>query len=145
MDGAYLGSGDVALHKAQTSARFPFPTRGIEQLAYGKDLKGGTVPGLALVPGIIAFAGGLPIMTEDKVQIGAVGVSGGTADQDETCAQAGIEAAKDALRSFGTIVELSTVISAVAGMFSSKRKMSASNIWISMSNSRGRRGRHHGA
>ena len=48
MDGAYLGSGDIALHKAQTSARFPFPTRGIEQLAYGKDLKGGTVPGLAL-------------------------------------------------------------------------------------------------
>jgi uncharacterized protein GlcG (DUF336 family) len=98
MDGAYLGSGDIALHKAQTSARFPFPTRGIEQLAYGTDLKGGMVPGLALVPGIIAFAGGLPIMTEDKVQIGAIGVSGGTADQDETCAQAGIEAAKDALK-----------------------------------------------
>jgi uncharacterized protein GlcG (DUF336 family) len=66
MDGAYLGSGDIALHKAQTSARFPFPTRGIEQLAYGKDLKGGMVPGLALVPGIIAFAGGLPIMTETR-------------------------------------------------------------------------------
>jgi glc operon protein GlcG len=55
-------------------------------------------PGLALVSGIIAFAGGLPIMTEDKVQIGAVGVSGGTAGQDETCARAGIEAAKDALK-----------------------------------------------
>ena len=97
MDGAYLGSGDIALHKAQTSARFPFPTRGIEQLAYGKDLKGGMVPGLALVPGIIAFAGGLPIMTADKVHIGAIGVSGGTADQDESCAQAGIDAVKDAL------------------------------------------------
>ena len=98
MDGSYLGSGDIALHKAQTSARFPFPTRGIEQLAYGKDLKGGMVPGLALVPGIIAFAGGLPIMTADKVQIGGIGVSGGTADQDETCAQAGIDAAQDALK-----------------------------------------------
>jgi glc operon protein GlcG len=98
MDGAFLGAGDIALHKAQTSARFPFPTRGIEQLAYGKDLKGGMVPGLALVPGIIAFAGGLPIMTADKVQIGAIGVSGGTADQDETCAQAGIDAAQDALK-----------------------------------------------
>jgi glc operon protein GlcG len=51
MDGAYLGSGDIALHKAQTSARFPFPTRGVQELAYGKDLKGGMVPGLALVPG----------------------------------------------------------------------------------------------
>jgi glc operon protein GlcG len=98
MDGAYLGSGDIARHKAETSARFPFPTRGIEQLAYGKDLKGGTVPGLALVPGIIAFAGGLPVMTDDKVHIGGIGVSGGTADQDETCAQAGIDAVKDALK-----------------------------------------------
>jgi glc operon protein GlcG len=53
---------------------------------------------LALVPGIIAFAGGLPIMTDDKVQIGGIGVSGGTADQDETCALAGIDAIKDALK-----------------------------------------------
>jgi uncharacterized protein GlcG (DUF336 family) len=97
MDGAYLGSGDIARHKAETSARFPFPTRAIEQLAYGKDLKGGTVPGLALVPGIIAFPGGLAVMTDDKVQIGGIGVSGGTGDQDETCAQAGIDAVKDAL------------------------------------------------
>ena len=98
MDGAYLGSGDIARHKAETSARFPFPTRAIEQLVYGKDLKGGTVPGLALVPGIIAFPGGLAVMTDDKVQIGGIGVSGGTGDQDETCAQAGIDAVKDALK-----------------------------------------------
>jgi glc operon protein GlcG len=98
MDGAYLGSGDIALHKAQTSARFPFPTRGVEQLAYGKDLKGGALPGLAMVPGIVAFAGGLPIMTADNVHIGAIGVSGGTADQDEICAQAGLDAAKDSLK-----------------------------------------------
>jgi glc operon protein GlcG len=80
MDGAYLGSGEIALHKAQTSARFPRSTRDVEQLAYGKDLKGGVVPGFALVPGVIAFAGGLPIMTEDKMQIGGIGVSGGTSD-----------------------------------------------------------------
>jgi glc operon protein GlcG len=49
-------------------------------------------------PGIIAFAGGLPIITADNVQIGAIGMSGGTADQDETCAQAGIEGAKDWLK-----------------------------------------------
>jgi glc operon protein GlcG len=98
MDGSYLGSGDIARRKAETSAHFPFPTRAIEQLAYGKDLKGGTLPGIAAVPGIIAFAGGLPVMTEDKVQIGAIGVSGGTADQDEACAQAGIDAVNDALK-----------------------------------------------
>jgi glc operon protein GlcG len=98
MDGAFLGSRDIALHKAQTSARFPFTTRFMEQLAYGKDLKGGMVPGIAQVPGVTAFAGGLPIMTADKVQIGGIGVSGATADQDETCAQAGIDAAQDALK-----------------------------------------------
>ena len=98
MDGAYLGSGDIALHKAQTSARFPFPTRFVQELAYGKDLKGGQLPGVAQVPGIIAFAGGLPIMTADKVHVGGIGVSGGTADQDEECAQAGLDAVKDALK-----------------------------------------------
>ena len=30
MDGAYLGSREIALHKAQTSARFPFPTRFVQ-------------------------------------------------------------------------------------------------------------------
>ena len=56
------------------------------------------MPGLALVPGIIAFPGGLPIMTADNVQISAIGVSGGTGDQDEMCAQAGIDGVKDALK-----------------------------------------------
>jgi glc operon protein GlcG len=98
MDGAFLGSRDIALHKALTSARFPFPSRFVEQLAYGKDLKGGIIPGFALTPGIVAFAGGLPIVTEDKTHIGGIGVSGGTADQDEMCAQAGLDAAKDALK-----------------------------------------------
>jgi uncharacterized protein GlcG (DUF336 family) len=98
MDGAYIGSRDIAFHKAQTAARFPFPTRGFQELAFGKDLKGGMVPGIAYVPDLIAFPGGLPIMTADKVQIGAIGVSGATGDQDEACAQAGIDAAKDDLK-----------------------------------------------
>ena len=93
----------------QKSAPFPFPTRGIEQLVYDKDLKVGMVLGLALVPGIIAFAGGLPIMTEDKVHIGGIDLSGGTADQDETCAQAGIDAVKDTpnrCRQFAAVKEV---------------------------------------
>jgi glc operon protein GlcG len=78
--------------------RYADPTRFVEQLAYGKDLKGGAVPGIAQVPGIVAFAGGLPIITADNVHIGGIGVSGGTADQDETCAQAGIDSVKDVLK-----------------------------------------------
>ena len=56
MDGAYLGSGDIALHKAQTSARFPvlplaafrnWPTARISKEVWYQDF--------ALVPGIIVF------------------------------------------------------------------------------------------
>lgn len=91
MDGAFLGSVEIAIGKARTSARFPFPTRMVAELAYGKDAKGGPLPGIAEVDGIIAFAGGLPIMGGGG-HVGSIGVSGGTADQDEQCAQAGIDA-----------------------------------------------------
>jgi glc operon protein GlcG len=97
MDGAFLGSGEIALHKAETSAKFPFPTRFAEQLGYGKDHKGGDVPGFVMVPGVVAFAGGLPIMA-GTAHIGGIGVSGGSADEDEMCAQAGLDAVKDMLK-----------------------------------------------
>jgi len=97
MDGAYLGSVQVALHKATTSANFPFSTRQFGELAFGKEGKPGPVPGIADFPGIVTFAGGLPIMTGNKVQIGGIGVSGGSADQDEQCAQAGLDAVKSDL------------------------------------------------
>jgi len=97
MDGAYLGSIQVAHHKAIASANFPFSTRQFGELAFGKEGKPGMVPGLANFPGIVTFAGGLPIMTGNKVQIGGIGVSGGTSDQDEQCAQAGLDAVKNEL------------------------------------------------
>jgi glc operon protein GlcG len=50
MDGAFLGSREIALHKAKTSANFPFPTRFVEQLSYGKDLKGGGYRGCRSFP-----------------------------------------------------------------------------------------------
>jgi uncharacterized protein GlcG (DUF336 family) len=37
-------------------------------------------------------------MTGSKVQIGGIGDSGGTADQDEQCAKAGLDAAADDLK-----------------------------------------------
>jgi glc operon protein GlcG len=97
MNGAFLGSGDISRHKAETSAKFPLPTRFVEELGYGKDHKGGTLPGIVLVPGMVAFAGGLPIMA-GTAHIGGIGVSGGTADEDEMCAQAGLDAVKDLLK-----------------------------------------------
>jgi glc operon protein GlcG len=98
MDGAFKGSVYISQHKAMTSANFPFPTRMLGEIAFGKDGKPGMVPGIADVPGIITFAGGLPIMTGSKAHIGGIGVSGGTADQDEECAKAGLDAAADELK-----------------------------------------------
>ena len=97
MDGAYLGSGYISQHKATSSANFPFSTRFFGELAFGKEGKPGLLPGIANFPGIVTFAGGLPIITANNVQIGGIGVSGGTSDQDEQCAQAGIDAVKDEL------------------------------------------------
>ena len=93
MDGAFLGSIYISQQKAITAANFPFPTRFFGELAFGKEGKPGDLPGIANVPGVSAFAGGLPIRTGSKTQIGAIGVSGGTAEQDDECAKAGLEAA----------------------------------------------------
>ena len=98
MDGAPLGSSRIAQMKAQSSAWFPMPTRTIQELAYGKDLKGGSIPGFILMPGLMAMPGGLPIATANGVPVGAIGVSGGTPDEDEACAQAGLDAVKDQLK-----------------------------------------------
>ena len=100
MDGAFLGSGEIALNKAQTSAKFPFSTRVVEELAYGNGAKPAAVPGLAHVKGIIAFAGGLPVMA-GTTHLGGIGVSGGTSDEDEACAQAALDAVKKRLSGGG--------------------------------------------
>ena len=98
MDGAFLGSVDIAQMKARSSAMFPFPTRGLGEIAFGKEGQPGSTPGLAFVPGLAAFPGGLPVKTGDDAHIGAIGVSGGTGDQDEACAQAALDAVADQLK-----------------------------------------------
>jgi glc operon protein GlcG len=98
MDGAFLGSVDIAQMKARSSAMFPFPTRGLGEIAFGRDGQPGRTPGFAFVPGLAAFPGGLPIKTADGAHVGAIGVSGGTGDQDEECAQAALDAVADQLK-----------------------------------------------
>ena len=91
MDGAFLGSIQVAQLKANTSASFPFSTRQVGDIAQKY------VPGIVYVPGVVTFAGGLPILTAKGEQLGSIGVSGASADQDEACAQAALDAVKDEL------------------------------------------------
>jgi glc operon protein GlcG len=98
MDAAFLASGEIAMRKAKASAGTPFPTRVMEELSFGKDHKGGgAMPGLALAPGVLSIPGGLPIKVGD-VLVGAIGVSGSMPDNDELCAQAGLDAIKDLLK-----------------------------------------------
>ena len=88
MDNSFRASIEIAQLKANTSSGFPFSTRQVGEVAQQR------VPGIVHVPGIVTFAGGLPIITATGEHIGAIGVSGGTADQDEVCAQAALDAVK---------------------------------------------------
>jgi len=85
MDGALLGSIEIATGKARTAALFGIPSEVIWD--YAKP--GSTSPGLENTNGgLVAFAGGIPLRTSDGTMIGAVGVSGGAVAQDLEIAQA---------------------------------------------------------
>lgn len=90
MDGSMLISIEVAQLKAATSAALPVSTRKFRELSQGID-------GANRLPRTTTIIGGLPIMTSKGVQIGGVGVSGGAEEEDEECAQKGLDAAKHLL------------------------------------------------
>lgn len=88
MPGAFLHSVEIAIDKAYTAASFGFPTSQWMALLAGDEA---LRIGLAERPRLVIFGGGLPIR-EGGVLIGGIGVSGGSAEQDALCAQAGIDA-----------------------------------------------------
>jgi len=90
-DDSFLKSIEIAQMKAGTSAGFPFSTKQIGEIAT-------KIPGIAFVPGIATFEGGLPILTADGKHVGAIGVSGASAEQDGVCAQAALDAVKNDLK-----------------------------------------------
>jgi glc operon protein GlcG len=90
-DDSFLKSIEIAQMKAGTSAGFPFSSKQIAEIAT-------KIPGIAFVPGIATFEGGLPILTADGKHIGAIGVSGASAEQDGVCAQAALDAVKAELK-----------------------------------------------
>ena len=92
---SFRGSAEIAINKAWSSAKFPFSTRFIGDKIVNGDPK--KIHGFQFMDRIIIFAGGLPIKA-GKHHIGAVGVSGASANQDEACAQAGIDAVKGMLQ-----------------------------------------------
>lgn len=89
MDGAVLGSIDVALGKARTAVLFGISSEAVWDYcqpgapAHNLEASNG---------GLMPFAGGLPLVTRDGTLIGAVGVSGGAPAQDLDIAQAAVAA-----------------------------------------------------
>lgn len=87
-DGAFSASIGIAKDKAYTAAVFGAST---------DDLSGALISnpvlhhGIALRPGVVLFGGGLPI-TDGGAVIGAIGVSGGSEEDDRECAKAGAAA-----------------------------------------------------
>lgn len=89
MDGAWLGSIDIAINKAFTSRAFDIATGDLAKLAQpDKDFFGIHVSNHGRV---MIFAGGVPLKEGGKV-VGAIGVSGGSGKQDQTVADAGAAA-----------------------------------------------------
>jgi uncharacterized protein GlcG (DUF336 family) len=89
MEGAWLGSVDIAQKKAWTSRAFDIETGKLGTLSQSGDQFFGIH---ASNEGkVMIFAGGVPVKQDGKV-VGAVGVSGGLGAQDHAVAEAGVAA-----------------------------------------------------
>lgn len=89
MDGAWLGSIDISIKKAYTSRAFDIATKDLAEHSQS----GGQFFGIhASNEGrIMIFAGGIPLRRDGEV-VGAIGVSGGSGEQDHAVAEAGAAA-----------------------------------------------------
>jgi uncharacterized protein GlcG (DUF336 family) len=89
MDGAWLGSIDIFIKKAYTSRAFDIATKDLAMHSQS----GGQFFGIhASNDGkIMIFAGGIPLKKEGHV-VGAIGVSGGSGEQDHAVAETGAAA-----------------------------------------------------
>lgn len=89
MDNAWLGSVDISIKKAWTSRAFDIATKDLAEHSQS----GGQFFGInaSNYGKVMIFAGGIPIKKGKKV-VGAIGVSGGSGEQDHAVAVAGAKA-----------------------------------------------------
>jgi uncharacterized protein GlcG (DUF336 family) len=89
MDNAWIGSIDISIKKAWTSRAFDIATKDVAPHCQS----GGQFFGIhASNDGkVMIFAGGIPLKKDGKV-VGAIGVSGGSGEQDQAVAEAGAAA-----------------------------------------------------
>ncbi len=88
MDGAPLLSSQLAQDKAYTVAAFGLPTHAWWDLLQGEPA---LLHGIVKTDRLIVFGGGVPIVVGGE-HVGAIGVSGGSAEQDRQVAEAGAAA-----------------------------------------------------
>ena len=95
IEGALLASIEIAINKAWSAVAFQAPTATLGPLATGD----GPLPGLADTNSgrVVLFGGGVPVHVDGELA-GAIGISGGTAEQD-------VDIATCALQDWNTIGE----------------------------------------
>jgi glc operon protein GlcG len=89
MDNTQLASVNVSIDKAVSATTYRRPTKVFQDILAG----GGAGLRILHLRGANAVEGGVPIVVDGKI-IGAVGLSGGSAEQDGQCAKAGTDALK---------------------------------------------------
>jgi uncharacterized protein GlcG (DUF336 family) len=87
MDDTQTGSAVVAIEKARSAALFKRPTKAFQDTLAG----GGAGLRVLRIRGAIPVEGGLPLLIAGRIA-GAIGVSGGTSEQDGLCARCGVDA-----------------------------------------------------
>lgn len=90
-DGAWIGSIEISISKAWTSKAFDISTQDLGSNSQPTQQFFGIHTTNAHGRGVAIFAGGVPLTRDGKV-VGAVGVSGGSGEQDQTVAEAGAAA-----------------------------------------------------
>jgi uncharacterized protein GlcG (DUF336 family) len=88
MDNARIGATDIAINKAWSARAFDMETAELGRLSQ----PGGPFYGIHVSNGgrVMLLAGGVPLRHAERI-IGALGVSGGSDEQDAACARAGAE------------------------------------------------------
>ena len=89
MDGAWIGSVDIAINKAWTARAFDIATKQLAELSQSGDQFFGIH--VSNHGRVMIFAGGIPLKRGNEV-VGAIGVSGGMGKQDQAVAEAGADA-----------------------------------------------------
>lgn len=89
LDGTQAASVNIAMDKARSSARFKRPTKALADVL----ATGGAGLRMLALDGAGPVEGGVPLVMDGKI-VGAIGVSGGTSQQDGQVAVAGAAAVK---------------------------------------------------